>query len=41
MEIAFTELLRRFPRMTLESDISWDPRILGRSISPPVYIGLG
>lgn len=41
MEIAFTELLRRFPRMALESEIKWDPRILGRSIEPPINIRLG
>lgn len=40
MEIAFNELLRRFPKMYLESEIKWDPRILGRSISPPIHIGL-
>lgn len=40
MEIAFNELLRRFPRLHLESEIRWDPRILGRSIEPPIHIGL-
>ena len=40
MEIAFNELLRRFPKMELASDIHWDPRILGRSIAPPIHINL-
>lgn len=40
MEIAFNELLRRFPKMHLESEIRWDPRILGRSIVPPIHISL-
>ena len=40
MEIAFTELLRRFPRMELVSEVKWDPRILGRSIEPPVNVSL-
>lgn len=40
MEIAFNELLRRFPKMHLESEIKWDPRILGRSIAPPIHISL-
>jgi cytochrome P450 len=40
MEIAFNELLRRFPKMHLESEIRWDPRILGRSIAPPIHISL-
>jgi cytochrome P450 len=40
MEIAFNAMLRRFPRMELASDIRWDPRILGRSIVPPVNIRL-
>lgn len=41
MEIAFNELLRRFPKLHLESEVRWDPRILGRSITPPIHIGLG
>jgi hypothetical protein len=40
MEIGFAELLRRFPKMSLGSDVKWDPRILGRSIEAPVTIGL-
>jgi len=40
MEIAFTELLRRFPKMALDGDVKWDARILGRSIEPPIRIGL-
>ena len=40
MEIAFNELLRRFPRMELASEIKWDPRILGRSIEPPIHLNL-
>ncbi|MEA2859709.1 MAG: hypothetical protein QOC72_1748, partial [Methylobacteriaceae bacterium] len=40
MEIAFNELLRRFPRMELTSSIQWDPRILGRSIVPPINLRL-
>jgi cytochrome P450 len=40
MEIAFNELLRRFPKIHLESEIKWDPRILGRSIAPPIHISL-
>jgi cytochrome P450 len=40
MEIAFNELLRRFPRMELTSSIRWDPRILGRSIVPPINLRL-
>ena len=40
MEIGFNEMLRRFPKMTLLSEITWDPRILGRSIVPPITIGL-
>jgi cytochrome P450 len=40
MEIAFNELLRRFPRMELTSNIQWDPRILGRSIQPPINLRL-
>jgi cytochrome P450 len=40
MEIAFNELLRRFPKIHLESQIRWDPRILGRSIAPPIHISL-
>lgn len=40
MEIAFNELLRRFPKMELASSIKWDPRILGRSIEAPINIRL-
>jgi cytochrome P450 len=40
MEIAFNELLRRFPKMELASEIKWDPRILGRSIEPPIHLNL-
>jgi cytochrome P450 len=40
MEIAFNEMLRRFPNMELESSITWDARILGRSIEPPVRLRL-
>jgi cytochrome P450 len=40
MEIGFAELLRRFPKMSLGSEVKWDPRILGRSIEAPVTIGL-
>jgi cytochrome P450 len=41
MEIAFNEMLRRFPKMHLTSEIKWDPRILGRSIAPPINLMLG
>jgi cytochrome P450 len=41
MEIAFNEMLRRFPKMHLMSEIRWDPRILGRSIAPPINLRLG
>jgi pimeloyl-[acyl-carrier protein] synthase len=41
MEIAFNEMLKRFPRMHLMSEIKWDPRILGRSIEPPINLRLG
>ncbi|GAC1595113.1 MAG: monooxygenase YjiB [Candidatus Velthaea sp.] len=41
MEIAFNELLRRFPSLELVSKITWDPRILGRSITAPVSLRLG
>jgi cytochrome P450 len=41
MEIAFNELLKRFPKMHLMSEIKWDPRILGRSIAPPINLRLG
>lgn len=40
MEIGFAELLRRFPKMSLGSEVRWDPRILGRSIEAPISIGL-
>jgi cytochrome P450 len=40
-EIAFNELLRRFPKMELKSEVRWEPRILGRSIQAPVYLQLG
>src|SRR5258708_98990 len=40
MEIAFNALLRRFPKMELTSSIQWDPRILGRSIQPPINLRL-
>jgi cytochrome P450 len=40
MEIAFNALLRRFPNMELESTVKWDPRILGRSIEPPIRLRL-
>ena len=40
MEIAFNELLRRFPKMELASEIKRDPRILGRSIEPPIHLNL-
>ncbi|WP_165784560.1 cytochrome P450 [Zhengella mangrovi] len=40
MEIAFNELLRRFPKMHLLSEVKWDPRILGRSIEAPINIAL-
>ena len=42
MEIAFNEMLRRFPEDGAESsEIKWDPRILGRSIEPPIHLQLG
>ncbi len=40
-EIAFNEILRRFPRMEVKSDVRWEPRILGRSIQAPIYLQLG
>jgi len=40
-EIAFNELLRRFPKMEVESQIRWEPRILGRSIEAPIHLRLG
>ena len=39
-EIAFNELLRRFPKMQVTSPIRWEPRILGRSISAPIHLQL-
>jgi cytochrome P450 len=39
-EIAFNELLRRFPKMELRSEIRWEPRILGRSIQAPIHLQL-
>ena len=40
-EIAFNEILRRFPEMTVQSPIRWEPRILGRSIQAPIHLKLG
>jgi cytochrome P450 len=40
-EIAFNELLRRFPKMEVENEIRWEPRILGRSIEAPIHLKLG
>jgi cytochrome P450 len=39
-EIAFNEILRRFPKMELRSEIRWEPRILGRSIHAPIHLQL-
>jgi cytochrome P450 len=40
-EIAFNEILRRFPKMEVKSEIRWEPRILGRSIQAPIHLQLG
>jgi cytochrome P450 len=40
-EIAFNEILRRFPKMEVMTDIRWEPRILGRSIQAPIDLKLG
>ena len=40
-EIAFNEILRRFPKMEVKSAIRWEPRILGRSIQAPIQLQLG
>jgi cytochrome P450 len=40
-EIAFNEILRRFPKMEVVSEIQWEPRILGRSIQAPIHLRLG
>jgi len=40
-EIAFNEILRRFPSMQVRSEIRWEPRILGRSIQAPIHLLLG
>jgi len=40
-EIAFNEMLRRFPEMEVLSPVRWEPRILGRSIEAPIHIKLG
>jgi cytochrome P450 len=40
-EIAFNEILRRFPKMEVKGGIRWEPRILGRSIEAPIYLQLG
>ena len=40
-EIAFNEILRRFPKMEVVSEIRWEPRILGRSIQAPIHLRLG
>jgi cytochrome P450 len=40
-EIAFNEILRRFPKMEVMSDVRWEPRILGRSIQAPIQLKLG
>ena len=40
-EIAFNEMLRRFPKMEVTSSIRWEPRILGRSIEAPIQLRLG
>jgi cytochrome P450 len=40
-EIAFNEILRRFPKMEVLGDLRWEPRILGRSIEAPIHLKLG
>ena len=40
-EIAFNEILRRFPKMQVETPVRWEPRILGRSIEAPIHLQLG
>jgi cytochrome P450 len=40
-EIAFNELLRRFPKMAVKSPVQWEPRILGRSLAAPINLALG
>lgn len=40
-EIAFNELLRRFPKMATKTPIRWEPRILGRSVEAPIHLQLG
>jgi cytochrome P450 len=40
-EIAFNEILRRFPKMEVENEVRWEPRILGRSIHAPIHLRLG
>jgi len=40
-EIAFNEMLRRFPKMEVRSDVRWESRILGRSIQAPIHLHLG
>ena len=40
-EIAFNEILRRFPKMEVTTPIRWEPRILGRSIEAPIHLKLG
>ncbi|MBS0446900.1 MAG: cytochrome P450 [Proteobacteria bacterium] len=40
-EIAFNEMLRRFPKMAVEGSFRWEPRILGRSIEAPIRLALG
>ena len=40
-EIAFNEMLRRFPSMEVKNALRWEPRILGRSIQAPIQLQLG
>ena len=40
-EIAFNEILRRFPKMEVQGNVRWEPRILGRSIAAPIHLKLG
>lgn len=40
-EIAFNEILRRFPKMKVMNDLRWEPRILGRSLEAPIHLKLG